>query len=137
MYCSLTWTRTIMRCFHKTVPQGFHRCNKPRVLPQTAKNFVLSRVTLQQISLNIFSGLISQEKLKNFVSSFAVSTISLLSIVLLLIAGNRHFPFVKQAIILVPWNVFSPSMVSLLWSTLLAAKWINESISMSCRSMLN
>lgn len=52
------------------------------------RTFVLSREILQQIFLNIFSGLVSQEKLKNLVASFAALTISLLSIVALLIAGT-------------------------------------------------
>ena len=34
-----------------------------------------------------------------------------------------------------PWNVFNPSIVSLLWSTLSATKCRNESISISCKSV--
>ena len=79
MYFGLTWTRTIMRCFHKTIPSHAY-CHR---LPRT---FVLPRATSQRISLNIFSGLISHKKLKKFVSSFDISTISLPSIIALSIA---------------------------------------------------
>ena len=82
MYYCITSTRTIMWCFHKTIPQGFHTCNKSRILQQIVKNFcVLPRGTLQWISLNIFSGLISQENLKKFV--LTLSRLGLLRVVLL------------------------------------------------------
>ena len=51
MYYCITCTRTIMGCFHKTIPQGFHTCNKPRILQQIVKNF---RIAQGNIAMNIF-----------------------------------------------------------------------------------
>ena len=86
MYYSLTWNRTIIRCFHKTIPQGFHRCSKPRNCHKLPRTFALSRATLQQISLVVWY------HKKNCRISFWVllSTISLISIAVLLIADNNR-----------------------------------------------
>ena len=51
MCCSFTWARTIIRCFHETVPQGFLRCKKPRILSQIPKNFCIVQ---GNITTNIF-----------------------------------------------------------------------------------
>ena len=73
-----------MKPFHK----GFLGIRSHVYCHRFPRPFVLSREILQQIFLNIFSGLVSQGKLKNLVASFAALTISLLSIVALLIAGT-------------------------------------------------